>query len=242
MRINWQRRLQGYAPMTAKQLAVLNCLAEAKAQDWPFIPLEGVHQATINALFDADLIYISPDCDGVRFKITERGERTRKAYLRPHRRNDKLCPTCGERERHVTRSGRLDAYCLECGNKSKRWAYRFKRPQKNPDTSCSRCHKRARHVYASGRVCTYCLKCKNIRNRRRKRQDRKRDVKLAAVGQVKLCARPGCTRPRHVAPSGVLDWCREHYREWHNAYRQKKAANRIPGKIGRPRKAVEVQP
>lgn len=234
---NWQRKLQGFAPMSAKGLVVLNYLAESMARDWPFVCLDGIHRRTIQHLFEADLIAESKGADGSRYKITARGERTRQAYLKPARRNDGLCPTCGIRMRHITRSGRVDGYCIVCGAASKRRAYRLKRPQHNPDRPCSRCSKQPVYVTRSGRVSTYCQKCKNMLNRRRKKQDNKRNVRRARSGEVPVCSRPGCTRPRHVTPSCVYVWCREHYREWVNSYRHAKKAGRVPGRIGRPRKA-----
>lgn len=168
---NWQRRLQGYAPMSAKSLCVLNYLADALAQGWPFVVLDGVHPRTIQHLFEADLVAESKGEDGTRYKITARGERTRQAYLKPINRRDGICPTCGVRPRHVTASGRKEGYCLKCANGSKRKAYKLRRPHHNPDRMCSRCHKRKVHISASGRVLTYCLPCKNLLNRKRKKRD-----------------------------------------------------------------------
>src|SRR5690242_4509009 len=111
---NWQRRLQGYAPMSAKSMAVLQHLLVAKAQEWPFVSLDHVHKRTLNALFEADLIAESIGADGVRYKITARGERTLQAYSRPSRRTDGICPTCGERPKFFYSTGRRAGYCREC--------------------------------------------------------------------------------------------------------------------------------
>jgi len=237
---DWVRKIGNWPSMNSKMMRVLEYLVAAKAQGSPYVPLEDVDSRTVKALFNRDWIFVGHD--GELYNITERGERAFHVYQQPARRNDAICPTCGIRPRHVTASGRLSAYCLECDNESKRKAYKLKRPTKNPDSLCPQCHKRQRHIYKNGRVTTYCLSCKNARNRRRKKKDRKRDVKLAQKGIVKLCARPGCTRPRHVSPSGVLDWCREHYREWYNEYRHKKKAGQPRKPIGRPRKNVEASP
>lgn len=221
---NWQRKLQGFAPMSALSMNVLSYLLEAKAQGWPFVPLPDVHARTLKALFETDLIDVSHGDDGTRYKITVRGERTRQAYLTPVQRRDGLCPDCGLRPRRVTESGRVEGYCLTCASKSKRRAYKLKRPSHNPDSPCSRCHKRKRHVSSGGHVLAFCLHCKNLLNRKRKKRDNKRDVQRARTGEVRLCSRPGCTRQRHVTASCVYVWCREHYREWYNAYRHAKKA------------------
>lgn len=176
---NWQRKLQGFAPMSAKSMKVLDYLFEAKSNDWPFVPLPGVHKHTLAALFIADLIAQSLGDDGTRYKITERGERTRQAYTQHPHRNDGLCPDCCIRLRHVTRSGRVEGYCLPCSNKAKRRAYKLKRPHHCSNRFCSRCHKRPVHVSSGGVVLTYCKPCKNLRNRRVMQQIRKRRAKKA---------------------------------------------------------------
>lgn len=231
---------RGLPRITPKMLEVLLFLRQTKADEWPCVPLENIHGLTLNALVNRDWVFKSASDVDDRYGITARGEHALKVYEPVLRRRDGICPTCGLRPKHVSPSGRVDGYCLECGNKSKRKAYKMKRPGKNPDSLCPRCKKRSRHIYASGRPCTYCLHCKNVLNRRRKKEDRKRDAQLAQQGIVKLCARPDCTRPRHVSPSGVLDWCHEHYREWYNDYRHRKRALNPPKKGGRPRK-VQVE-
>ena len=236
----WERQIDPWPLMTSNMMDVLDYLRRAKQDGWPFVPVEDIDPRTLRALFNRDWIFESTGPDGSRYCITERGERAYKVYEQPTRRNDDICPTCGIRPRHVSQSGRKDGYCLECGNESKRKAYRLKRPGKNPQSMCPRCHKRPRHVYASGRACTYCLHCKNLRSRHGKKRWHKEKLKRVQAGEVLICTRPGCTRPRHVTPSCVYDLCREHYREWHNDYRHRKKAGRVPGKPGRPPK-VQVQ-
>jgi len=237
----WTRQIDPWPLMTSNMMTVLEFLQQAQAEGWEFVSVDSVPPQTLKSLVNRDWIFASAGADGTRYKITDRGRRAFKAYSQtpPHRFDD-ICPTCQIRPKHVRKSGMKEAYCLECANETKRKAYALKRPNVKEGRMCSRCGKRPVHTHSGGRAITYCLHCKNVRNRRRKRQDRKKDVALAQQGVVKLCARPGCTRPRHVSPSSVLDWCREHYREWYNEYRHKKKAGRTPGKIGRPRKS-EVQ-
>lgn len=87
---------------------------------------------------------------------------------------------------------------------------------------CSRCGKRPVHVRASGRVITYCLHCNNLIKRRAKKRWHKNKLKRIQAGEVLLCTRPGCTHPRHYTSKTVSELCLEHYREWHNDYRQRK--------------------
>jgi len=238
----WTRQIDPWPLMTSYMMEVLDYLRRAKSEGWEFVTLENVPPQTLCSLFERDWIFASDGPDDTRYKITERGELAYKTYDRPKRHYDDICPTCGIRTKHVTKSGRKSAYCIECDNASKRANYKLKRPKVKVGRLCSRCNKRPVHVQAGGRAITYCLHCKNLRNRRRKKQDRKKDAQLAQQGIVKLCARPGCTNPRHVQPSGVLDWCHEHYREWYNDWRRSKKIGRIPGKPGRPRKVEVSQP
>lgn len=234
-------RRRGWPLMTPYMLGVLQHLRQSKADGWPYVLVPDVCKATLVALFERDWIFASPGSDGARYGITERGERALKVYEAPGHRYDGICPTCGLRPKHVSKSGRQDGYCLECGNASKRRAYRLKRPTVKVGRMCSRCHKRPVHVLSGGRAISYCLRCKNLRNRKAKKNYRKHNARMARLGIVKTCTRPGCTRPRHVTPSSVYELCREHYREWYNDYRHRKRALTPAKKGGRPPK-VEVQP
>lgn len=220
---NWQRRRLGYAPMSANLMKVLNFLAGSKAAGWPFVALD-VHKRTINALFAYDLIDASHDADGTRYRITERGERTRQAYAEPTRRSDGICPVCGIRPRHISASGKKYGYCIECDRAHKHKNYVLRRPRINPDRMCSRCGKRQVHTSRNGRVITYCQHCKNVRNRRDKKVKRRREVKLAQRGIVKPCIVKGCSNPRHVTASCVQDYCYEHYISYHADYRARRKA------------------
>jgi hypothetical protein len=206
---------------------VLDFLAKAKAQGWPFVTLEGVHKRTINALFEYDLIDICSTADGTRYKITDRGERTRKVYETPTRRSDGMCPVCGIRPRHVLKNGKVYGYCVECERDHKRKTYQLRRPRINPDRMCSHCGKRKVHVSQNGRAITYCLHCKNVKNRSEKRKKRRREVKLAQRGIIKTCIVKGCTNPRHVTATCVQDYCTEHYTAYHTAYRARRKAARF---------------
>lgn len=207
--------------MSAKGLNVLNHLADAKAKGWPFVPLTA-HGRTLRALFNADLIDISPGDDGARYKITARGERTRLAYLKLTNRTDGICPRCGINARPVNSAGKVNPYCNPCKKVIDARKYKLMRPTVKAGRMCSRCHKRPVHVRPSGRIITYCLHCNNLLKRHAKKRCRKHNARLAAKGIVKNCTRPGCTRPRHATANQVSELCLEHYREWHNAYRQRR--------------------
>lgn len=233
----WSRQRDPWPVMTSNMMAVLDYLRQAKQKEWPFVLVEDVDRRTLQALVDRDWVFESVAADGSRYSITERGERAYKAYEKPLRRNDGICPTCGIRPKHVTKSGIKIGYCLECDAEAKRGAYRLRRPKVKDGRMCSRCGKRPVHVLAGGRPISYCLHCKNLRNRRGKKRWRKDKLKRVQTGEVLICTRPGCTRPRHVTPSSVYELCREHYREWHNEYRHRKRALTPAKKGGRPRKS-----
>lgn len=226
-RDNWQRRRIGFAPMSAKCMAVLQFLADAKAKGWPFVALDGVHKRTINALFEYDLIDISRTGDDVRYKITDRGERTRKAYETPTRRSDGMCPDCGIRPRAVSKSGKRYGYCTKCRNKYNRNFFKFHRVRPNADKLCAHCGKKPRAISRSGYVYPYCRNCWNSRSRKRKVKLRTAQVRQAQRGVILICTVPGCTNPRHVSKSTVREYCYEHYSQWQKQYQAKRKAARF---------------
>ena len=78
---DWKvRSRRGLPSMTQHMMAVLKTLRDAKQADWPFIALPGVCKPTLKALIARDWIFESPGLDGLRYTITERGEKAIKVY------------------------------------------------------------------------------------------------------------------------------------------------------------------
>jgi hypothetical protein len=223
--MNTQMRKVGDIRITNLQAQVLKFMSDAKKQDWVALPLDEVHMATIKVLLREGWIYESPGPDGMRYRITVEGERAAKLGNLPKasHRTDGICPRCCERPRYTRTTGELAPYCTECSREHARRTYALGVQTVKTGRMCSRCKKRPVKTRSSGRVITYCDHCHNVMNRRGKKRWHKQKLERIRQGEVLLCTRPDCTNPRHYTERTVYDWCLDHHREWHTAYRQRKA-------------------
>lgn len=232
----WQRTRRGVT-MTSYQFRVLRLLRDAKAAEFPFIDLVGVDKRTIRNLHDQDWIFVSPGLDGTRYTITERGERALRVHEEPLRRNpNSICPTCKERPRHVTKSGRISAYCLECARDLSRRKWEHRAPRFKSDT-CPRCKKRPRHEYPGGGIATYCTHCVRVMKRRNKRKNKQRKLDAARRGEL-MCIT--CkVKPRHHTDVSVYDYCMDCLRAYQTQYNDQRRPN-SPSAKARSRRKVSL--
>ncbi len=200
------RELMGMS-MTSPMFEALKLLRDAKKLEWPFIPLEGFHKLTIDALIRRRWIFASPGLDGTRYKITDAGERALRIFEKPSRSNpDKICPTCGIRPKHVSASGKTHGYCLECDRDLGRRKRQHGVPRFKSDI-CPRCQKRKRYHYPGGGIATYCKHCNRIMKRRNKKANKQRKIEQARRGEL-ICIR--CkVKPRHYTEVSVYDYCQD---------------------------------
>jgi len=83
----------------------------------------------------------------------------------------KLCPSCKTRERAVTKTGRVMAYCRECGNAKQNAKNRRKRKEgiadgtiivkRHSDGLCPTCRERPVRITDKGTKMGYCRECFN---------------------------------------------------------------------------------
>lgn len=200
------RELMGMS-ITSPMLEALKLLRDAKKLEWPFIPLPGFHKLTVDALVRRRWVFASSGMDGVRYKITDAGERALRIFEKPSRRNpDKICPTCGIRPKHISASGRLNAYCTECERDLGRRKWQHNAPRFKSHT-CPRCEKRPRHQYPNGKTATYCERCIRTTKRQNKKKNKQRKIEQARRGEL-ICIR--CkANPRHYTEKSVYDYCRD---------------------------------
>jgi hypothetical protein len=206
--------------ITSNMLEILKRLRDAKDAGYPFIPLV-MHGRTRNALFVVrDWIFESKGLDGIRYGITGRGLRALKVYEKAVRRSDGICPACGIRPKHVSRSGRRDGYCEECLKESSRKKYAFKGSMKNPDRLCPKCGVKKRHVTASGAVCTYCDDCRREERKAEKARRKARWIAMFEAGNPPMCK---CGRgPYYRVGDHIHDLCEQCWKEYMNAYNDKR--------------------
>lgn len=216
-----QRHLQGWPNLSETAMNVLIRLHNAAQDGAPFDPLADVHKHTLRFLQREDLIFASKGFDGLRFKLTGRGERTMKAYLRPPKRHDDICPTCGVNPKHVTAGGRKEGYCKACGLAYKRGQVARHRRIK-PGRLCSTCGKRPVHRYAGGSYSTYCTECNRDHKRAQKRRKQARLRARIDAGDVPTCQRPGCTNPIYYSHKWAYEVCTAHWREYMLRYNDRR--------------------
>lgn len=224
--------------MTAKMFNVLQRLRESEDADFPFIHLPDVYKSTLDKLVEHDWIFGSPGIDGVRYKITARGEQIRKMFEKPQRRklDNNLCQECQIRPRKVASTGYLYKKCDECEREHTRRRYQMKRYRMNPDSLCPDCRERPRHKRASGHTLTYCLECHNARRRIQKRDKQTGLLTRIKNGEVFMCR---CGKaPLHHTDNSVYDYCRDCLRDYMNAYNDKRRPDSVPAKQRERRKAV----
>lgn len=229
---NWKQRQRYGMSMTRRQLNILKYLREAKQADpeCPYTALPGVPKATVRSLMEKGWIFISPGLDGTKYYLSDYGERALRIFEQPvGKRYDGICSNCCVRPVHISPSGRRSGYCLECGNELSRRKYHHGVPRASADHSiCPRCNKRPRHVNPGGKQTTYCLHCKRVMARQNKRKNRKRKIERARRGELFCCI---CkVQPVHYTDNSVYDYCREHLREYMNAYNDRRRPNSRPAR------------
>lgn len=216
----WKRRRNGIL-LSSMQFAVLKDLYNAKQAGYDFVFLPNTHARTLNPMFELDWIFKSPGIDGVRYKITKRGEEVFHIFDRQPYRNDGLCPQCGQRPRETRKKGhkkgRLAPYCSVCKKEVENRRYHKNGRRLNPETLCSRCKQRPRHVYPSGNMITYCYECRaDIRKEEKQRQA------IRLLEQLQTDSPPLCIRcksaPRYSTGKTVYDYCYTCYRETQNEW------------------------
>ena len=88
----------------------------------------------------------------------------RRENRKRYGKNPGICPSCGERDKHITENGIARSYCKPCRHKkAKRYRKRAQKRlnwKKNIGLSmkCYRCKRRERHRYGNT-VSDYCLEC-----------------------------------------------------------------------------------
>lgn len=219
------RRMGGFLPITRPMMIVLMQLRKAKALGFPFIPVDKCDPRTLRTLVKREWIFVSPkhELDEARYKITDLGQRVLTVYLRPVQRTDGICPDCGEKPKHVGKTGYVYGYCIDCNRKKGRRSYQLKGNQLNPEGLCARCKKRPRYQYPSGFVIPYCEKCRSIRRKRERKQKHKNRLKRIRQGELILCIR--CkAKPIYHTKKTTYDYCHDCYREQQNDYMNRRKA------------------
>lgn len=202
----WMRTRRGEPVMSSLMLDVLLRLQAALRDDTPFIHLENVHKRTLNALLCRDYIFASPGLDGVRYKLTGRGEKAIQIYNAPPlRRSDGLCPTCGIHPIHHYSTGASAGYCKECASAYKNLQQKRLRKQQR-GRICPDCRERECYVTSTGSLRAWCKPCMD--KRRKIEREKRRRIALERVqsGEVLLCY---CckAKPRQVTANTVQDYC-----------------------------------
>lgn len=218
----WQRKRHGLW-MTSMMFEVLAYLHTANQQEWPFVLLPKVHKRTINSLTQRDWVFASPGHDGVRYKITERGERALRLFSRPAKRQDGICPTCGIRPKHRYSSGVVHGYCKECEAEYKKAMYHLGRQRIDPDRLCSCCHQRPLHRMSGGKLSTYCTECRQAKRAEERRIRIERELARVRAGELLLC-RMCHERPRAYTENYVRDYCPECQRIYMADYNDRRRA------------------
>lgn len=219
-KIGWRQRRLGGVDMTALQFLVLQ---ELKTQDDDGCPalLLDLDGKTIRSLLRKDLIRIYMHIDGDRFyAITERGKCMVRRFARTdYRRNDGICPRCGENPKRVRKNGTLGPYCPSCENRIYHRKYELGIVDRKP--GLCKCGKREKVITPSGYVKTYCKVCERRKRKTYKRNRSKRLRKRIEAGERILCS---CGEGElYIQPSGrVTDRCPECLRKYMDAYNRKR--------------------
>jgi hypothetical protein len=221
---------RGLPHMTRRMMVVLIRLRIADENDEPFEALADVHFRTLRSLLERDWIVDDPGLDGIRYKITSRGLKALKVYEPQVKRTDGLCPRCCERPRRMRKTGIAAPYCAECGNQMSRRKYRLGLYRLKAEGLCSRCHKRPRFVTTTGRAYSQCRHCKNLRRRREHRRERQQLLKRILAGEHVPCRKQGCDQPVHVFGKTVNDYCHQHWKDYTNAYNDRRRSQSLAAK------------
>jgi len=197
--------------MTGPMSIVMNLLQAALLADYPFIELpKDTDHRTIKALIDRDWMVQSKGLDGVRYKITGRGQKAFVMCAGDFNRRDGICPMCCEQPRHVRASGKLDAYCKQCLSVvARRKHERHGGRCVNPDRGCSRCGNHPLHQYSSGQYSTYCAACERVRSRLKSRKARETLMTAIRNGEPVPMCKHCHQQPRKVFANSVSSFCPE---------------------------------
>jgi len=202
-------KYRGDIHVTGPMSLVLAHLLERKQSGAPFALLpQGTDRRTIKALIQRDWIY-SGDKGAHLYTITGRGQKALEACAGVLCRRDGICPRCGERERHVRKSGIVDAYCLTCARAVAAEKQVKHGRRVNPERGCSRCGNKPLLRYGSGQYSTYCADCEQERQRIKYQKRRLQEWEIAHTGQgVPLCAH--ChAKPVRVFANSISSYCRD---------------------------------
>lgn len=196
------RRVPGLGMVTHRQMNILASLIEQDdAYGGTWCNLDKVHGRTLNTLQKRDWVQRSPRpmSSAYDYKITNRGRKAYQAYCEYEpapRRNDGICPRCGERPRDA-RIG----YCIPCRREwdrewsSKRTDYH----RRNTGKLCYRC---GQHPISTNTVCNVCHAQDMV-----KRRARLADEIHKGQREVPMC--PRCNeRPRYLGETYILPYCK----------------------------------
>ncbi len=230
----WQRKIEGYARMTAIMFDVMVRLARRDAAGFPFDVLDGVHKRTIDAMIRRDWIFASKGIDGdVLYKLTRRGKLAHRMYRTPleSRRYDGICPICGVRPKAYTRNGNCYGYCKECDREKRKRQRRLFGNQKDPNSICPRCGERKVHITASGNVRSLCQPCRRAESKVARKRQTRRKLERIAQGEVLLCIRCKAA-PRYHTVNTVFDYCHSCLRAYMNDYNYRRRHGAVLQKHG----------
>lgn len=163
-----QRLLYGFPRMTAPMMEALTVLHKSEAAGFPFVHLHGYDPRTLRKMMEHDWIISSDGLDGVRYRMTRRGQRAYQAYSVRTHRTDGLCPQCGERPRAVSRTGRTHRYCAACHSTNAKQRYAEHGLEYAPDSPCARCKQAPRHISKNGSKSAYCRACLGVRRQEKR--------------------------------------------------------------------------
>lgn len=236
------KQRKGQPSMTGQMKAILERLANSKAQGWQYVELRYpfAHGQTLKNLMERDWIQSLEVNNKTRYIITGRGEKALIAYQRQVGRHDNICPLCGENPRHVRSSGTRDAYCIDCLRILGREKRMRDKNRGNIHRPCSRCTKRPRHQYSGGAYSTYCSHCETIRGRQRRRRERKALIKSIRNGGpipvYQICKE----RPRRVFKNSVSNYCAECGPTYLRELKSRRALNPVSNPQ-KPRRKIREQ-
>lgn len=220
-----QRR--GLPTITGPMMDVMNRLRDAHEVEEPWQELDDVDQRTIKAILTRKWM----DESGRKYKlykINEEGLKALKVYGKMLKRYDGICPTCGERPKHVTSGGKKEGYCKVCLSALRKRQRALGIQYKRPDSLCPRCveknfkHKRTRHVTPGGWIAAYCKHCLKVIKRRGKRKAIALRLQRVLAGEFVKCRIKDCNEPVTHTDRSQSDLCARHLREYMNDYNKRR--------------------
>ncbi len=225
-----QRQRQYQPPMSEQQINILIRLHNAASAGAPFVDLSSVHKRTRNTLERADLIFPSKGRDGIRHRITSRGEKVMHAYLRPVKRSDGICPRCGVNPRRTRSTGEAAPYCADCERKIGRRKHELGIQHIRPGRPCSSCREKPVRQFPCGRYSTYCEDCGRERKRAEKLRRMQQLRDRVDAGEFVKCQKKGCSNPVYRAANSVYEVCHAHYRDYMTRYNDRRRPESQPAR------------